>query len=385
MKQLMLLILASIFGGFIALGGYQLMDATNDKSSNEQVNYSVLTNVSKSSNTANTNAPDSFTKAAEKGMPAVVHITAKKTQATARQQQRGEGYDDFFRDFFGNGFFDIQPTPQEGTGSGVIISKDGYIVTNNHVIDFADEVSVTLHDQRKFTAKVIGKDPTTDVAVLKVEDNDLPTLKFSNSDKVKVGEWVLAVGNPFNLTSTVTAGIVSAKGRDINILQGNTAIESFIQTDAAVNPGNSGGALINLEGDLIGINTAIKTRTGSFAGYSFAIPSNMVQKIVDDIIEFGEAQRGFIGINIANLNSEDLDQLNLNISEGVLVESVVEDGAAIKAGVLPDDIIIAVNAQKVKTAPELQELIGRLRPGDEVDLEIIRRGKIKNIKVRLQK
>ncbi len=385
MRQLMLLILASIFGGFIALGGYQLL-ATNDESSlNEQVNYSVLTNVSKSSNTANTNAPDNFTKAAEKGMPAVVHITAKKTQTNARQQQRGGGYDDFFRDFFGNGFFDIQPMPQEGTGSGVIISKDGYIVTNNHVIDFADEVSVTLHDQRKFTAKVIGKDPTTDVAVIKIEDNDLPTLKFSNSDKVRVGEWVLAVGNPFNLTSTVTAGIVSAKGRDINILQGNTAIESFIQTDAAVNPGNSGGALINLEGDLIGINTAIKTRTGSFAGYSFAIPSNMVQKIVDDIIEFGEAQRGFIGINIANINSEDLEELNLNISEGVLVESVVEDGAAIKAGVLPDDIITAVNGQTVKTAPELQELVGRLRPGDEVDLEIIRRGKIKNLRVRLQK
>lgn len=381
----MLLILASIFGGCIALGGYQLFTTNNESSFNEKVNYSVLTNVSKSSNETGTNAPDNFTRAAEKGMPAVVHITAKKTQATAKQQQRGGGYDDFFRDFFGNGFFDIQPMPQEGTGSGVIISKDGYIVTNNHVIDFADEVSVTLHDQRKFTAKVIGKDPTTDVAVIKIENNDLPTLKFSNSDKVKVGEWVLAVGNPFNLTSTVTAGIVSAKGRDINILQGNTAIESFIQTDAAVNPGNSGGALINLEGDLIGINTAIKTRTGSFAGYSFAIPSNMVQKIVDDIIEFGEAQRGFIGINIASLSSEDKEELSLNISEGVLVESVVEDGAAIKAGVLPNDIITAVNSQTVKTAPELQELIGRLRPGDEVDLEIIRRGKIKNIKVRLQK
>ncbi len=385
MRQLMLLILASVFGGCIALGGYQLL-TTNDKSSfNEKVNYSVLTNVSKNSNTANLTAPDNFTKAAEKGMPAVVHITAKKTQNNAKQEQRGGGYDDFFRDFFGNGFFDIQPMPQEGTGSGVIISKDGYIVTNNHVIDFADEVSVTLHDQRKFTAKVIGKDPTTDVAVIKIEDNDLPTLNFSNSDNVKVGEWVLAVGNPFNLTSTVTAGIVSAKGRDINILQGNTAIESFIQTDAAVNPGNSGGALIDLEGDLIGINTAIKTRTGSFAGYSFAIPSNIVQKIVDDIIEFGEAQRGFIGINIANIDSEDKDELNLNISEGVLVESVVEDGAAIKAGVLPYDIITAVNGQKVKTAPELQELVGRLRPGDEVDLKIIRKSKTKNIKVRLQK
>jgi len=385
MRQLVLLILASIFGGCIALGGYQLIHTINDESSfNEQVNYSVLANVNKNSNTVNTNAPDNFTKAAEKGMPAVVHITAKKTQVTARQEKRGSGYDDFFRDFFGNGLFDA-PMPQEGTGSGVIISKDGYIVTNNHVIDFADEVSVTLHDQRKFTAKVIGKDPTTDVAVLKIEDNDLPTLKLSNSDKVKVGEWVLAVGNPFNLTSTVTAGIVSAKGRDINILQGNTAIESFIQTDAVVNPGNSGGALINMEGDLVGINTAIKTRTGSFAGYSFAIPSNIVNKVVEDIIEFGETQRGFIGINIANINNEDLSDLNLNISEGVLVESVVEDGAAIKAGVLPDDVITGVNGQKVKTTPELQELVGRLRPGDIADLEIIRRGKLKNISVRLQK
>ena len=194
MKQLMLLMLASIFGGCIALGGYQLFTTNDESSSNESVNYSVLTNVSKSSHTANTNAPDNFTRAAEKGMPAVVHITAKKTQTNARQQQRGGGYDDFLRDFFGNSFFDMQPIPQEGAGSGVIISKDGYIVTNNHVIDFADEVSVTLHDQRKFNAKVIGKDPTTDLAVLKIEDNDLPTLKFSNSDKVKVGEWVLAVG-----------------------------------------------------------------------------------------------------------------------------------------------------------------------------------------------
>jgi len=378
MKQLMLLILASIMGGFIALGSYQLLNTSTTETSNaEQVNFSKFTNVTKSSY-ATGDAPDNFTKAAEKGMPAVVHITAKKTQSNVRQRSN----DDFFRHFFD---FGGQMLPQEGTGSGVIISKDGYIVTNNHVINFADEVSVTLHDQRKLTAQVIGTDPTTDIAVLKIQDNNLPVLKFSNSDKVKIGEWVLAVGNPFNLTSTVTAGIVSAKGRDINILQGQSAIESFIQTDAAVNPGNSGGALINLEGDLIGINTAIKTRTGSFAGYSFAIPSNIVNKIVDDIVEYGAAQRGFLGINIASMNSEIATELGTNIVEGVYIDSVMENGSAIKAGILPDDIITAVNGQKVKTAPELQELVGTHRPGDTVNLEIVRRGKTKSIAVRLQK
>lgn len=384
MRQLMLLILASILGGFIALGSYQLCCTSNSETSTAQVNFSKLANVNNSSNAFTGNTPDSFTKAAEKGMPAVVHITAKKTQSNVRQRNNnGGGYNDIFREFFGD--FGMQMPPQEGTGSGVIISKDGYIVTNNHVIDFADEVSVTLNDQRKFTAKVLGTDPTTDIAVLKIEDNNLPVLKFSNSDKVKVGEWVLAVGNPFNLTSTVTAGIVSAKGRDINILEGNTAIESFIQTDAAVNPGNSGGALINLEGDLIGINTAIKTRTGSFAGYSFAIPANIVNKVVEDIIEYGAAQRGFLGINIVSMDSEIAEQIGVSLIEGVYVASLAENGAAIKAGILPDDIIVAVDEQQVKTAPELQELVGRHRPGDTVNLKIVRKGKTKNVNVRLQK
>ncbi len=378
MKQLVLLVFASILGGAIALGSYQFFVADIAPPAAEQVNYSKFAGNTYQSKvgTSLSNAPTDFTRAAEKGMPGVVHITASKTQTQARR-----GGNDIL-DFFGYMMPDI---PQEGTGSGVIISRDGYIVTNNHVIDFADKVEVTLFDKRKFTAKVIGTDPTTDIAVIKIEDNNLPTLKVANSDKVKVGEWVLAVGNPFNLTSTVTAGIVSAKGRDINILRDRSAIESFIQTDAAVNPGNSGGALINLEGELIGINTAIQSRTGSFAGYSFAVPSNIAKKVVDDIIQYGSAQRGFLGINIISMSNDLADELNLNFIEGVYVEEVAETGAAIKAGILPGDIVTAVNDQEVKSAPELQELIGRFRPGDTVTLELLRRDKIENISVRLQK
>ncbi len=380
MKQLMLLTLAGILGGAIALGSHQLF-LVEETPAAEKVNYSQFTgsNYGTKINSSLNAAPTDFTRAAEKGMPSVVHITARKTQS---QAQNYGNYDEFFRGFFGN----IMPEiPQEGTGSGVILSQDGYIVTNNHVIDFADEVEVTLYDRRKFTAKVIGTDPTTDIAVLKIEDNNLPALRVANSDNVKVGEWVLAVGNPFNLTSTVTAGIVSAKGRDINILQGSSAIESFIQTDAAVNPGNSGGALINLSGELIGINTAIQSRTGSFAGYSFAIPSNIAKKIVDDIIEYGSAQRGFLGINILSMDSELAEELNVNIIDGVYVSDVVETGAAIKAGVLPGDIVTGVDGQEVKSAPELQELVGRRRPGDTVKLTIYRKGNIQDISIRLKK
>lgn len=391
MKHIASLIFAGIVGGLITLGGFQLLapqNATVQQPLPVQ-NYAQFTKGYTTHNNINippraANVPFDFIKAAEKAMPAVVHITAKQNQPTANNRKKRSSPFDFFGDDLGDLFFGRQG-PRQGTGSGVIIDGyKGYIVTNNHVIDFADDVEVTLYDQRKFKAKVIGKDPSTDLAVLQIEADGLKTLSYANSDNVRVGEWVLAVGNPFNLTSTVTAGIVSAKGRNIDILQDRTAIESFIQTDAAVNPGNSGGALVDDEGNLIGVNTAIASQTGSFAGYSFAIPSNMVKKIVADIIEFGAAQRGFLGVGIQSLDNDLADDLGVNITEGVHILSVQEGAAADKAGILEDDVIVAVNGRKVRNAPELQELVGRNRPGDEVELTINRKGNKRIIAVQLE-
>jgi len=320
--------------------------------------------------------PFDFVEAAEIAMPSVVHIHAEKTRSSSSRQNQSP-----FEDFFGSPF----DGARKGSGSGVIISRDGYIATNNHVVEFADKVSVTLFDNRTFEAEIIGLDKQTDLAVLKIDANRLPVLQKADSDRAKIGEWVLAVGNPFELNSTVTAGIISAKGRDINIIEGNTAIESFIQTDAAVNPGNSGGALVDAKGRLLGINTAIATQTGSFSGYSFAIPVNMMTKIVDDIIEHGSYQRGFLGINIEDLDNEYADELGLDITQGVVVKNVIDRGAAQYAGLLPKDVITSVDDQKIKSAPELQELIGRKRVGEVVNLTINRSGKIKQIPVKLKK
>ena len=252
------------------------------------------------------------------------------------------------------------------------------------MVDFADEITVTLYDQRKFKATKVGTDPTTDLALIKIEAEELPVLAFGNSDDVKVGEWVLAVGNPFNLTSTVTAGIVSAKGRNINILEGGTAIESFIQTDAAVNPGNSGGALVDQQGNLIGINTAIASYTGSFSGYSFAVPASIVMKVVEDLKEFGSAKRGFMGVSIQNMDSELATDLGVNIVEGVHIVGVQDGGAADDAGMKVDDIVTQINGRNVKTAPELQELVGRNRPGDEIEVTINRKGALKKLYITLK-
>ena len=248
----------------------------------------------------------------------------------------------------------------------------------------ADELEVTLYDNRTFKAEVIGVDPTTDLAVIKIDAKELPTLAIGNSDNVRVGEWVVAVGNPFNLTSTVTAGIVSAKGRNINILRENAAIESFIQTDAAVNPGNSGGALVNMNGELIGINTAIASQTGSYAGYSFAVPSNIVGKVVEDMIRYGKVQRAFLGITIRNLDSDLANDLDLDFSEGVYVDSVVAGGSAAGAGIKRKDVIVKIDDREVKTVPELQEIIGRHRPGDEVRVVVVRNGEEQAIQVKLK-
>ena len=273
-------------------------------------------------------------------------------------------------------FFNFQAQPQvyQAYGSGVILSEDGYIVTNNHVVKGADEITVTLHDKREYTATVIGTDPNTDLALIKIDADDLTPINFANSDDVKVGEWCLAVGNPFNLNSTVTAGIVSAKGRNINILKQKYAIESFIQTDAAINPGNSGGALTNSAGDLIGINTAIASPTGSYTGYGFAVPSNIVSKVIYDLKKYGVVQRGFLGVSIRNMDSKLAEEKGYKVKDGVYVEAVTDNGAADKAGIKKGDVIRTIDGVQVTTSAELQEIIGRKTPGDVIKVGIVRDG-----------
>ena len=266
----------------------------------------------------------------------------------------------------------------QGSGSGVIISTDGYIVTNNHVVKDANKIEIVLNDKRSYQAEVIGLDPNTDLALLKIQDKNLPFVSYGNSDAVKIGEWVLAVGNPFNLNSTVTAGIISAKGRNINILEHNNTvgglapIESFLQTDAAVNPGNSGGALVNTNGDLVGINTAIASNNGSYQGYSFAIPVNIVKKVVSDLIEFGVVQRAFIGLSIQDIDSKFAEDKNIKQLKGVYINGLTEGGAGDVAGVKVGDIVIKVEGVEVKTTSELLEQIGKYRPSDKINVTLIR-------------
>lgn len=296
---------------------------------------------------------DNFEKAAIKSVDAVVFISSSNDKSGG------------ISNFFG---------PQgRSSGSGVVISPDGYIVTNYHVVEGSDEVSVTMNDKTEYEAQVIATDPDTDIAVIKVEGSNLPTLAFSNSNQVKIGQWVLAVGNPFNLNSTVTAGIVSAKARNIGVLgsQGGQtsfdfSIESFIQTDAAVNPGNSGGALVNLNGELIGVNTAIATETGTFAGYSFAIPSNLVKKVVTDLIEYGVVQRGFIGVSINDINAQMAKRRDLKTLSGAIVIDLTANGAASEAGIKQGDVITHIQNRDIKSASELQEEIANYRPGDKI-------------------
>ncbi len=312
-------------------------------------------------------APD-FVKAAENTVDAVVHVT---TETMVRNQ------DPFSQYFWG--YRMPQPQPMRGAGSGVIISDDGYIVTNNHVVEGADKIQVHMNDRRMYEATVIGRDPSTDIALLKVNGKDLPTITFGNSDDVRVGEWVLAIGNPMNLTSTVTAGIVSAKARNINLLQFDPGkdvfpIESFIQTDAAVNPGNSGGALVNTSGQLVGINTAIASMTGQYAGYSFAVPVNIVNKVTGDLLEFGSVQRAYIGVSIRDLDQALARQIGLDPIRGVYVNGLTEGGAAKEAGIRAGDVIVKVANIAVNNVPQLQEQVGKFRPGDKVMVTILRDG-----------
>lgn len=334
--------------------------------------------------------PD-FTKAAENSVHAVVHIksTVKASSSSGqgqRQQRMIDPFEFFFGDRGGRGFDFGTPQPSVGFGSGVIISNDGYIITNNHVIDKATEIEVTTNDNSKYTAKLIGADPNTDIALLKIEGSSFAYIPFGNSDELKVGEWVLAVGNPFNLTSTVTAGIVSAKGRSIN--SGEMNIQSFIQTDAAINRGNSGGALVNTSGQLVGINTAIYSQTGDFAGYGFAVPISIAAKVVSDIKEFGTVQRAVLGVRIQDvpaakeLNKEKAKDVKVN--EGVFVDSFAERSSAKEAGVQEADVITAVNGVKVRSSSELQDQIARHRPGDKVELTINRAGSERKVSVTLK-
>ncbi len=330
--------------------------------------------------------PGDFTYAAEKSTPAVVHITTKMTRNVNRQSQMIDPFEDFFGgNPFGGGRRQ-QPEAQEASGSGVIISADGYIVTNNHVVQDADEVSVILNDKRSYKAKVISTDPSTDIAVIQVKATNLPFLNFGDSDAIKVGEWVLAVGNPFNLESTVTAGIVSAKGRQ-NIIDRDkdvNPLESFIQTDAAVNPGNSGGALVNLKGELIGINTAIYSRTGQFAGYSFAVPVGIVKKVAADLIKYGNVQRGYLGVNIQEVNSKLVEEKDLKVNDGVYVGGMPAGSTAKEAGIKVNDVIIKIDGIPTGSQSKLMELVGRKRPGETVVVTINRDGEIKDFNVVLK-
>ena len=364
-KSIGLFILLFAVGGIVSLAGAHALGWTGKTV--------VIEHTPSPANTALTNFPSSsaavptdFVEAAEASVEAVVHvkITAERTQ----------NYYNPLNDLF----FGRPSTPQkqeiQGSGSGVILSNDGYIVTNNHVIKDAKEITVVTANNDEYEAVLIGTDPTTDIALLKIYAEDLKTIVVANSDAVRLGQWVLAVGNPVNLTSTVTAGIISAKGRDINIIDEQSAIESFIQTDAAVNPGNSGGALVNTGGELVGINTAISSRSGSFEGYSFAVPANLVMKVVGDLKEFGKVQRAFMGINYNELNATLSEELNLAVNSGVYVANVLENGAADDAGIIKGDVIINVEGKQVRTGADLTEAIGSHRPGDRLNVLVNRNG-----------
>ncbi len=369
LKQISLGLLIAIAGGLIALGANKIMSEEKTSftgSTTQQIPAYLTSNATYSPMTL----PD-FTIAADNTIHAVVHI---KTQYDNR---RSSVYDYFFdfRDFFGDQ--GGQPQPVTATGSGVIISPDGYIVTNNHVVTESNKIEVTLNNKKTYEATIVGTDPSTDLAVIKIKGEQLPYINFGNSDNLKIGEWVLAVGNPFNLTSTVTAGIVSAKARNINILGSpdGTSIESFIQTDAAVNRGNSGGALVNTQGELVGINAAIASGTGYYAGYSFAIPSNLVRKVASDLREYGTVQRAYIGVNIRELDNQLAKDAGIDDLHGVYVADVTDNGAASAAGIKSGDVILKVENISVNSPSELQEVIAQHNPGDKVNLVVRRNNK----------
>lgn len=370
-KRNWLIVLAAVLAG--GLAGYVTVRLTSGSESQTYV-YSdgqdaVVRNVSISGE-----YPD-FTYAAETAVKAVVYVKVVK-----RSDQPG-GPSSLFDYFFG--FGNSIPREQVGTGSGVIISEDGFIVTNNHVISGATEIEVTIGDKKTFKADLIGTDPATDVALLKIDAKGLPTIPMGDSDQLRLGEWVLAIGSPYGLTSTITAGIVSAKGRSMPNYSGEFKIESFIQTDAAVNPGNSGGALVNIKGELVGINTAIISQTGSYAGYSFAVPVNIVKKIAEDFKEYGSVQRAMLGVSMLDNNDKLKEEMKLSTSEGVYIAEVVKGGAAEAAGVKKGDVLLSIDSNRVSKGTTVQEIINQHNPGDKVSLEILRGDKVLRLKTTL--
>lgn len=392
MKRFSSLVLAAVLGGALTLGGYSLLTSSQGEDAIPTFAQTVGTNNALFSG-GNAAAEVDFTVAAALAMPAVVQIKAQESDALARerreQQQRNDPWSRFFDLDLGGDFFNPfqQFRPRQGAGSGVIISEDGYIVTNNHVVDFADQVTIKTFDGEEYEAQIVGRDPSTDLAVLKVEGVGFPAIEFGDSDRAKIGEWVLAVGNPFEyLTSTVTAGIISAKGRDINLIRGEKAIEEFIQTDAAINPGNSGGALVDARGKLIGINTAIASYTGNYAGYSFAIPVNLMSKTVNDIIESGGVlERTSLGVYVEELDADFAKELGVGLTEGLVVMDLVNGGAAQYGGILPNDVIVAVDDQEVTKFADLERIIKLSKVGDTLNIRVYRNGEYQEIPVRLRR
>ncbi len=364
MKKFLPVLMTSLLSAIIAIGIYKMIEEPQQVIIRESV---PVVYASENSGLVNhapsrqfiSSSPTDFIAAADRSKPAVVYIESRVSS----------------QNFWGNDSYG------SSTGSGVVISSDGYIATNNHVVEGGKNIVVTLNDKREFKAKIVGADPTTDLARLKIDQDELDYLPFGNSDSLQVGEWVLAVGNPFRLQSTVTAGIVSAKGRNINILQDAAGIESFIQTDAAVNPGNSGGALVNTNGELIGINTAIITYSGQYEGFSFAVPANLAKKVMKDIKEFGSVQRGWLGVEITPIDDRLANDLKLEKVSGILLTKVNENSAAEDAGLKINDVVVSVNEVETAGTPEFMETVGQFRPGDKLQLGYIRDGKLRSAQV----
>ncbi len=378
MKSFLSLLLAGLIGGLVCFGTLEWFGS--------DIRHAFAASPVSYSDAPVVTGPD-FAVAAELAQKAVVLIEAAESKENAQQRYRQQDpYMQLFERFGlgGDGYgFGIR----KGAGSGVIISKDGYILTNNHVVDFADELTVKLFDGKDYDAQIIGRDPSSDLAVIKINANNLPVLEYADSDKARVGEWVLAVGNPFEyLTSTVTAGIISAKGRDLNIIQGSKTIEQFIQTDAAINPGNSGGALVDAYGKLLGINTAIASETGSYAGYSFAIPVNLAIGIANDIMKNGgDIERTSLGVEVFVLDQDLAKEQGINITEGLFIVSVGEKSAAQYAGILPNDVMVELDGKKLVSFEDLKQKIDLAKVGDTINLKVFRNGKYLDIPVRLKK
>lgn len=368
----MAMVFSSLFGGIIALVGYSIIAPSPSMlQQTAERNPMSLTNYVFDSSDFIVPEGLNFVFAAKNATPSVVHIRTTYSGTAGSQS----AFNELFREYFGERFNDQgRGRESRGAGSGVVISSDGYIVTNNHVIENASVIEVVLNDNRSYQGEVVGVDGSTDLAVIKIEETNLQPINYGSSEDIQIGEWVLAIGNPFEFRSTVTAGIISAKSRNIRILERRDGIESFIQTDAAVNPGNSGGALVNLNGELIGINTAIASPSGAFAGYSFAVPSSLVRKVVDDLVEYGSVQRALLGISIQDVNAQLADSQDLDVVKGVYVGEVYPNTAAKAAGLERGDVIIAIDGSDVQNVAELQELVAVNRPGDEVLVRYIRDG-----------